>query len=445
MEQREGRSAIVIGASMAGLAAARVLSDHVATVTILERDSLDEAPGGHRRGVPQARHAHGLLAAGSQRLTAWFPDLAADLLAAGAEEADLGQGLWHQGGAFRVKAPTGIIGLAVSRPCLEHTVRRHLLRRPGITLRPSTPVERLVVEGDRVTGVADADGTRHEADLVVDCTGRNTRLLGQLAEAGFPNPPESAVAIDVAYGSRILRRRPGDIDGRYVVVAGSPRDTPHRIGALLPIEGDRWTLTVGGYHGDAPPTDPDAFLDYVRGLPTPLLAEVLERAETLTPVMTFRTPSNLRRHPERLDRLPAGVLLLGDALCSFNPVYAQGMSSAVCQAEALGLTLGSGHQLGSAAMAADFYRRAAKVIDNPWTIAAGGDFADPRTTGARQPGTGLVNRYLEQVFLACHTSEPITARMTRVQNLLAPPTSLLAPPTVARVLLAARRSPARRG
>jgi len=94
-------------------------------------------------------------------------------------------------------------------------------------------------------------------------------------------------------------------------------------------------------------------------------------------------------------------------------------------------------------MARDFYRRAAKVIDNPWTIAAGGDFADPRTTGTRQPGTGLVNRYLEQVFRACHTSEAITARMTRVQNLLAPPTSLLAPPTAARVLLAARRSPAR--
>lgn len=364
-------------------------------------------------------------------------------MAGGAEVADLGDCLWHQGGAFRTKARTGVIGYATSRPFLEHTVRRHVLRLPGVTLRSDTTVDRLAVEGDRVTGAVDSAGARHGADLVVDCTGRNTRLLGQLADAGFPAPPESTVTIDVAYGSRILRRQPGDIDARFAVVAGPPREAPHRMGALLPMEGDRWMLTVGGYHGDAPPTDPDAYLDYVRGLATPLLADVLERAEALTPVMTYRTPSNQRRHPERLRRLPAGFVALGDALCSFNPVYAQGMSSAVCQAEALDLTLGSGHPLGSADMARDFYRRAAKVIDNPWTIAAGGDFADPRTTGSRQPGTGLVNRYLEQVFRACHTSETITAQMTRVQNLLAPPTSLLAPPTVARVLLAARRSPAR--
>jgi len=342
MEQKNGRSAIVIGASMAGLAAARVLSDHVTAVRILERDPLDGGPDEHRRGVPQARHAHGLLAAGSQRLVEWFPDLADDLVAGGAEATDLGDCLWHQAGAFRTSIQSGIIGYPTSRAFLEQTVRRHLLRRPGITLHPDTTVDRLVIEGDRVTGAIDSTGARHGADLVVDCTGRNTRLLGQLADAGFPAPPESTVAIDVAYGSRILRREPGDIDARFAVVAGSPHDVPHRMGALLPMEGGRWMLTVGGYHGDAPPTDPDAYLDYVRGLPTPLLADVLERAEALTPVMTYRTPSNQRRHPERLRRLPAGFVALGDALCSFNPVYAQGMSSAVCQAEALGLSLASG-------------------------------------------------------------------------------------------------------
>ena len=89
----------------------------------------------------------------------------------------------------------------------------------------------------------------------------------------------------------------------------------------------------------------------------------------------------------------------------------------------------------------DFYRRAARVVAMPWKIAAGGDFANPATTGAKPAGTDLVNRYIARVLLACHTSPEVNAEMTRVQNLLSPPESLLRPAAMARVLRAARRSP----
>lgn len=128
-------------------------------------------------------------------------------------------------------------------------------------------------------------------------------------------------------------------------------------------------------------------------------------------------------------------------MCSFNPVYGQGMSSASLQASALA-ELVAQHGAGAERLPKAFYRRIAPIVDNPWKIAAGADFLHPRTTGPKPSGTDLVNRYLAKVQLACHTSPSIAATMLEVQNLLAPPTSLMAPHRVARVLLAAGRSPA---
>lgn len=430
-------TAIVVGSSIAGLSTARVLSDHVDRVEIVERDVLADTPE-QRRGVPQGRHAHAILAAGERLFAEWFPGIIDDLEANGAVRTSGFEAWWHQGGAYRVRADWGGGAVSASRPFLETTVRHHLLRRSNVTIGDGVSVDGLIVDGGRVRGVV-IDGCELGADLVVDCSGRHTRFLDQLEQAGFPQPAVSTVKVDMAYGTRILRRRADDFDGAFAVIIGGPQHG-HRLGVLLPLEDDRWILTLCGFHGDVPPTDDEGFLAFARSLPAPLMADVLERAEALSPVMSHRLPSSQRRHFEKLARRPAGFAALGDAICSFNPIYGQGMSSAALQAEGLGLAVAR-HGAGSERMVADFYRRAGKVVNNPWTIAVGADFAHPQTSGRKPPGTDLINRYIAKVHLATHASPHVQTKMMQVQNLLAPPQSLMKPSTMLRVLKAARRSP----
>ncbi|RSM64519.1 hypothetical protein DMB66_19530 [Actinoplanes sp. ATCC 53533] len=439
MSRREGTSAIVVGAGMAGLLTARVLSDHVDRVRILERDRLPEDAVA-RSGVPQGRHAHVLLAAGQRLLDGWFPGLADELVAGGAVTLDAGQLVWHQSGGHRVPSDLGCRVLSMSRPLLECTIRRRLLRqRPNVTVTDETAVDRLILEDSRVVGVQ-VDGVRHGADLVVACSGRHTRFLEQLAELGFPAPPVSAVRIDVACGTCVVPRRPDDLTGALTVVVDDPAHH-HRIGMMVPAEGDRWIITLGSFHDDVSPTEPAAYESFARSLPSPLIADVLARSEAPTPVLTHRMPTSQRRHVERLTQTPAGFLVLGDAICSFNPLEAQGMSSAALQAQALDRAV-TRHGPTSPRLARAFYRRAAKVVDVPWKIAARAAFADPRASGPKPAGTDLFNRYLDMVFRACHTSGAVAHQTRRVQNLLARPETLMTPAMILRVLLAARRSPA---
>ncbi|GGK76247.1 FAD-dependent oxidoreductase [Mangrovihabitans endophyticus] len=435
-----GSSAIVIGASIAGLVTARVLSDHVDRVMILERDHLpDEAVP--RRGVPQGRHAHVLLAAGQTLLTGWFPGLTDDLVAQGAVPFDAGDVLVYQGGGYLARHRLGHLAISMSRPLLENALRRRLLQqRSNVTLRDQLAVDTLLVEDDRVVGVL-SDGVQHRADLVVACTGRNTRMLDHLAKSGFAVPEVSAIRIDMAYGTRVVTRRPDDLDRALALVIDDPT-RGHRMGNMVPVEGGRWIVTLGSFHGENPPTEPDEFLQFARSLPAPALADVLGRAEPLSPVLTHRMPTSQRRHVERLRRVPAGFLVLGDAVCSFNPVYGQGMSSAALQARELDRTLRR-HGFASPSLPRAFYRRAAKVVAMPWRMAAVADFADPGTTGPKPVGADLSLRGLDWAVRAGHASAVVARQMVRVYNLLARPRSLLHPAMAARVLLAARRSPAR--
>lgn len=391
-----------------------------------------------RRGVPQGRHAHAILAAGERLVAQWFPGIIDELEAKGAVRTSGLDAWWHQGGAYKVRTDWGGSAISASRPCLETTVRQHLLRRPNVTIADGVSVDRLIVEERGVVGVV-IDGCELRADLVVDCSGRHTRFLDQLDMAGFRKPDMSTVKMDMTYGTRILRRRPDDFDGAFGIVIGGP-EHGHRLGVLLPLEDDRWILTLCGFHGDVPPTDDEDFRAFARSLPAPLLADVLDRAEPLSPVMTHRLPSSQRRHFEKLRRVPAGFAALGDAICSFNPVYGQGMSSAALQSEALGVAIAR-HDVSSERMVKDFYGRAAKVVTNPWTIAVGDDFAHPKTSGRKPAGTDFVNRYIAKVQLATHVSPTVNTRMMKVQNLLASPQSMMKPSMVLRVLAAARRSP----
>ncbi len=425
--------AVVVGASVAGLSAAAVLSSRFAQVVLVDRDLLTDEPQ-DRRGVPQGRHAHGLLPAGHRRMEGWFPGFTEGLLGAGARHFDFGdEVLWYQGDRPRISFHAGIGGPVSSRALLEHHLRRHVLALPNVSLRSGVGVSGVTTDpkGQQVTSVTLEDGSSVPADLVVDASGRSGRSVRWLAELGYEEPETSVVTIDMGYATRIFRKDPSVQRDWGVALVMAPPPLG-RQGVVFPLEGDRWMVTLAGFHGDHPPRDEEGFLAFARSLPSPVVAEVIESSEPLGPTVTHRLPSNQRRHVERLRRVPGGLVMLGDAICSFNPVYGQGMSSATLQAEALGKALDAIPTLDDRFVRL-FYKRAAKAISAPWQMSTGADFALPATTGPKAVGSDLVNRYMAKVLRASQVSEEVCLRLLEVTTLLRPPRDLMTPAMIAKV------------
>lgn len=431
---------VVVGASIAGLLTARVLSDHVESVVVLERERLPEAPVPRGR-VPQGRHIHLLLSAGLDRLRDWFPGIEDELLGHGAVRID-GEGAWvFQGGAYRARGDWERPAISQSRPLLESVVRSRVAALPGVTIEDGVTVEGVVLSGRRVTGVR-VDGRDRAADLVVDCSGRSSRIAHDLAGQLLLDPPVSHVGIDISYASFTLGRSLGDLEGHFVFCSDNPGS--FRFGAAVPIEGERWQVTVGGVHGDTPEPTDDGIAAFAATLPTPAVAQLMARCERLSEISTYRFPSSQRRHYEKVGDLLPGLVVLGDASSSFDPIYGQGMTSSALQAAALG-DLVSRLGLSAADLPKRFQRKAARIIESPWRIAVGADFAHPATVGPKPLGTDQLNGYIQRVILAAHASLPVAVAFNDVLQLVRPPASLLRPAMVARVLRAAGRSPVRTG
>lgn len=438
--------AVVLGGSMAGLLTARVLSEHFDRVTIIERDAVSDRPES-RKGQPQTRHLHGLLASGMEILSHYFPDLPDALRAGGAIVSDMGEGMhWYAFGGLRIPTTLGRDAALMSRPFLEYLVRQRTLARPNVAMRTGAAVVGLLEDaGRRVCGVRLASDTRAggaelRAHLVVDCSGRGSRSPIWLRELGYETPTTSEVTVDVGYATRLYRRDPADARGRTwtLFTPDAPRET--RFGGLFPIEGDRWILSMGGWGGDHCPTDEAGFLAYARSFPLPAFAEIAGGAEPLSEIGAYKFRSSLRRHYERLRTFPEGYLVLGDAICSFNPTYGQGMTSAAMQARALDTLLRErGGRIDGIASA--FFRRAAQVIDTPWQLAVGEDFRFPQTAGPKPAGIDMLNRYVALVHRATQHDSAVTRAFLQVMNLLAPPASLLSPGVVLRVLRAGWKRP----
>lgn len=433
--------AIVIGGSMAGLLTARVLSDHFARVTLIERDRFGDGPES-RKGQPQTRHLHGLLAHGAAIMQRYFPGLLDDLREGGAFVGDMAESMrWYVNGGYRTRFSSGLIASTMSRPFLEWQIRRRVLALPNLTARDACSVEGLLTTEDRsrVIGVRLAGGagaapeTLH-ADLVVDASGRGAATPRWLQTLGYEAPEESALRVNVGYTTRIYRRdsnAPGAWDWVFVTPV-APRE--RRLGGAFPIEGERWIVTMSGWFGDHGPSDEQGFLDYARSLPAPDIYQIVSNNEALSEISTYKFVSNLRRRYERLKRFPEGYLVLGDAICSFNPVYGQGMTSAAMQVAALDALLSERRARGGLhGIATLFFRRAANVIDIPWQLAVGEDYRFPEAEGKRPAGTDLINGYVSLVHQASHHDPVVCNAFLHVMNLLKPPTSLMAPAIMLRV------------
>jgi 2-polyprenyl-6-methoxyphenol hydroxylase-like FAD-dependent oxidoreductase len=444
MTHRIGERAIVIGAGLAGLTAARAVADSFDRVRVLERDTLP-AQAANRAGIPQGKHVHALLIGGERALSELFSGFAEELAGIGAVPLRVGLDV-------RVERPgydpfpqrdLGYVNHAMSRAAVEFAVRRRVSQCRNIVLEPGCRVEALVSrpDGSRVTGVrrVTADGGREllEGDLVIDASGRGDLTLALLDALGRPRPEETTIGVDLAYAS-VIFRVPDDAprDWKGVFTFANPATKSSRGSLMLPLEGGRWIVTVGGRHGEDPPGDPAGFMTYARGLRTPTIANAIEHAERLGDVARFRFRESVYRHYDRFDAFPAGLLPIGDAICRFNPVYGQGMSVAAQEAVVLQRLLRelSADPKPLERLAPAFFAQAAALIEAPWMGAAIPDFLHPATRGKRPENFDAFIRFgLGLTKLA--SRDPEVHRLTsEVQNLIRSRKAYEDPELVRRVL-----------
>jgi 2-polyprenyl-6-methoxyphenol hydroxylase-like FAD-dependent oxidoreductase len=444
------RHAIVVGGGMAGLLATRVLVNYFEQVTLIERDRLTDSAQA-RKGVPQGRILHTMLPRGQGIIEGLFPGYGHELQAAGAVSLQIpAEALMLTPAGWADRRAIGWPLLSASRPLFERTIRRRLRELPGVTILDRHDATALLTtrDGHQVTGVTlrsldDAAGpiSKLAADLVVDTSGRGSRAPVWLSDAGYAMPTRTQVDSKVGYACRIYRIPEGfSADWKLVMLLPQPPSLP-RTGYLFPIEDRQWMVALMGAAGQYPPTDEDGFTAFTRSLRHPVIADALATAEPVTPIYGYRGTANRLWHYERMRRWPERFIVLGDAVCAFNPIYGQGMSTAAIAAETLDACLRDHqrqHPTGNLdGLARRFQRRLARRHADPWMLSTGADLRYPTTTGAQVRAMNRVlYRYLDRVVAAATQDPAVAETYARVIGMLARPAALFAP----RILAAALRA-----
>jgi 2-polyprenyl-6-methoxyphenol hydroxylase-like FAD-dependent oxidoreductase len=425
-----GKQAIVIGAGMAGLAAAGAVADYFERVIVLERDRLPNQAV-PRLGVPQSRHLHALMPGGQRALTNMFPHLEQDL-------ADAGAVPLRVAGEIRMEIPGlgplpsrdfGWLLYGASRPLIELTTRRQAESLPNLTIRPRYRVLELTatLDGSMVTGVRceSADGRQEvlAADLVVDASGRGAPTLALLRWSDQPEPDEIVIGVDLHYTTATFVI-PQDASTDWKGVATHPH-APERSrgGYMLPIEGGRWVLTLTGRLGERPPAEPDGFMDYARRLETQTIYNAIKHAERQGGFRRYANPASIWRRFDRLNSFPDGLVPIGDSICRFNPVYGQGMSVAAQEARLLSQLLKERATKADplAGLARTFFSESLPLIEAPWNMSAVPDLVYPETRGKRPADFESRLKYDGALLRTAMHDAAVHRLLTEVQQLLKPP------------------------
>lgn len=449
---RIGDHAVVLGASMAGLVAARSLSEFFGTVTVVERDPLPDIPpetASARRGVPQGRHLHGLLPRGALVLEQLFPGVLDAMVIDGAHHLDgrdlsrlyycLGDHLMVRSGG----APSFAAYLA-TRPFLEEHVRTRLRRIPTVTLLDEHDIVDLTTTADRrrVTGVRVVDRrTRADltlgADLVLDATGRGARTPAWLTGLGYQRPAEVHVPVQLTYVSQRLRMAPDALHESGFIVGAVP-GRPRGLG-MLRSESDTWMFTVYGIAGHGPQPDLASMCEFVAECAPAHLLAAVRAAEPIGDPTRHGQPSSQWRRYDKIQRFPEGLLVMGDAICSFNPIYGQGMTVAALEALALRDCLSE----GTGDLARRFFRAAAVPIRQAWELSANPDLCLPEIEGTPPLLTRLLNGYVDRILTATEYDPVAVDRFVKVTALIDPASRLLRPGMMWRAACANLRRPRR--
>jgi 2-polyprenyl-6-methoxyphenol hydroxylase-like FAD-dependent oxidoreductase len=439
-----GEHAVVLGASMGGLLAARVLSDFYDRVTVVERDVLSDGADA-RRGVPQSRQPHVLLARCGEIAEELFPGILDELVAAGAyrwDDGDLTR--FHavfgghpivQSGDLGDSAP--MVTYHASRPFLECHVRRRVRALPNVRMLDGRDVVDLVETGGRVTGAvvhhrSEVSVTTLDAELVVDATGRGSRAPVFLDRMGYGRPAEDELVVNVAYASMPVRIPEGTLREHAIFrlfEPGRPRGF-----MMFRCERDTWMVGVGTLGEVEPPTTRERLLEFAEDLAPAHAFAAARAAEPLADVSVHRFPASRWRRYDRMSRTPDGLVVLGDAVCSFNPIYGQGMTIAAIEALILRDCLNRGDE----GLPRRFHRAAAKKIRVAWQTAVGSDLALPEVNGPRPLSIRVTNAYLDRVLGAAEVDPVVALDFLKVVGMVEEPKRLMRPAFMLRVARAHR-------
>ncbi|TWE13578.1 flavin-dependent dehydrogenase [Prauserella muralis] len=429
---------------MAGLLAAAALAPSFGHVAVVERDKLDEAkkptPTSRRRGVPQAAHVHAFQPRGLQELEFLLPGARAELRARGAHLVEPGfDQRIELNGNLLAPTRTRLESVQATRGLFEDHIRSRVRELPNVTLLDDTNAAGLVLNAhdSQVTGVRvagrtpGAAATELPAELVVDAMGRGSRLPAWLAAYGLGTAEVESHRVDVTYSTALVTLRDLPRATSCLIVGPGP-GRPAGLG-LMAVEGDAHVLTVAGIAGHKPPRSFDELVEAARSLLPDDFAGSLDGIERhpAADVATFSYPKVEWRRLDRLAHKPAGLLAIGDSLCAFNPIYAQGMTVAVLQARALADAVATP---GRRRIEARYFAATRPLVKTAWSIARAADLAVPELPGRRSPAMRLLNRYVSRVQAGAATDPRLASSFIRVVGMIDPPPALLSPATVARAL-----------
>jgi 2-polyprenyl-6-methoxyphenol hydroxylase-like FAD-dependent oxidoreductase len=437
-----GQRAVVAGGSIAGLITARVLSEYFDQVVVLDQDNIEDRPVVHK-SVPQGHHLHVLLNGGLRAVSSLYPSFTEDLRRLGATRIAGGRdAVWYlpdgkaynPTGSVRTPIDSDLESYCASRGLLEFVIRRRTTATSNIRIEYGAAVRELICCDGRVRGVRSADARSIEADLVVDATGRGHRARQWLAAAGYSPPEQTAIGLDTAYSTANFRR-PDSFAGEPLIFITGPAPQFTRRGYVITIENGTLLVSLIGRFGDFPPIDKEGFLAFAKELHSDLAYRIIKNGEQLTPIAHQRFASSVQRHYERMKPCPEGFLVIGDALCHFNPIYAQGMSAAAKQAVILQEILSeyAEQSLEVAAIASSFFPKAANFNSTPWNLGAGFDFAFPQTRGKRPPGIEERARYSAALDRLAAEDSEVRRLIAEVFHLVQPLSILQQEPLRSRV------------
>ncbi|MGL5063631.1 MAG: NAD(P)/FAD-dependent oxidoreductase [Microcoleus sp.] len=440
--QRESH-ALIIGGSLAGLLAARVLASRFDRVTVIERDFFPEQPL-PRPGIPQSRHLHILLNKGKIILEQLFPGLQNELTAAGAPALDPKSCAWFSPAGWAPKSlPDDSDLIMFSRDLLDWIIRRRLAENTNINFQEGGTVTGLLANADRpeITGVSVHFRSRQnshqineedlQADLVVDASGKVSQTPKWLQKIGYLPPEETVINAFVGYATAIYEKSDRLGDKSAVFVTAAPPDRT-RGGGIFPIEGNRWLVTLGGGDRDYPPTNETGFVEFARTLVTPIIYDAIKDAKPLTSIYSYRGTENRLHHYDRLTKYPDNLVIVGHAVCAFNPVYGQGMTVAGLDALMLDECLQkqrSRYPEGDlTGFGRQFQKKLAKLHTIPWTFAISQDSRYRGSTGAKPSlATRLIIEYMELVLKALVNDAKVCQAFLEVLHMIEPPSILFHP------------------
>jgi flavin-dependent dehydrogenase len=429
---------VIIGASLAGLFAAAAVAGAGAQAVIIERDVLPDVPL-PRKGVPQGRQPHLLLYRGLLAAEELMPGIRQDLLDHGAVPFDTGTIAWLDEYGW---SPTWIPAyetVSATRPLLEHLVRERVRRLAGVTLHEGVRVTDLHRDAHCWQVVREDDATV-QADLVIDASGRGSRLPHWLRELEIQVSEPLTVDARLGYACRTYRAIGEPPIETAVVIAATPQTGR---GALaIPVENGNWLVIAVGYGDRRPSRSAAEFDEFLSTLPDPAIADLTRHLEPVGDIAIHRQTGNRRNRYGRSRTWPAGLVAVGDAYCAFNPVYGQGITVAACQALLIRDALKHDRTpTGRGPLVTRrLQRRIGAAADLPWSVATTEDLRHPSSSGSQTRVQWLVGLWTDQLArLVAHGDRAAYLAFARVYHLMAAPAMLFNPRVIFSVCRAAVR------